>query len=300
MSGGTFEIRVSPAGELVPALQVLDAVQQRTVEVGQSASYYFLGKNPALAFDTCIPFGMTARQQTAWLREGGGLELLREIFADFSVVNFVAGNTGAQGGGWWREPLSGLSDLRGRKMRIPGLGGEVMSALGVNVQLIPGGEIYTSLERGALDAAEWVGPYDDEKLGFHRVCDYCYYPGFWEPGPSLSVYVNQEAWASLSAEHKAIFEAGCRAASDAMQERYDARNPPALARLVEGGTQFLPFPDDIMQAAREASEQLVAEKVAADETYRRVHASWDQFRQDSFRWFGMAELAYANAAFGQR
>ena len=194
LTDGKFTIRPYPGGEMVPALEVLGAVQTGTVQMGHSASYYYVGKNPAFAFDTCVPFGLTARMQNAWLYYGGGLELMRELFADFNIVNLPGGNTGVQMGGWFRRTIDSLDDLRGLKMRIPGLGGQVMDRLGVNVQLISGGEIFPALERGAIDATEWVGPYDDEKLGFQKVASNYYYPGWWEPGPTLSFYVNRSAW----------------------------------------------------------------------------------------------------------
>ena len=298
MSGGNFEIRAYPAGELVPGLEVLDAVQQGTVQVGQSASYYYIGKNPALAFDCCVPFGMTARQNSAWLHEGGGLELLRGLFADYSVINFPAGNTGAQMGGWFKREINGLADLSGLKMRIPGLGGKVMSRLGVSVQVLAGGEIYPALERGAIDATEWVGPYDDEKLGFHQVANYYYYPGWWEPGPSLSFYANKTAFEALPSEYQAIFTAACREAELIMTARYDAQNPPALARLLAAGVQMRPFADDIMAKAKAESVALLEEFAAADEAYRKVYEHWKSARDELNQWFAAAELSYARAAFG--
>ncbi len=298
MTDGNFEIRVYPAGELVPGTQVLDGVQSKTVQAGQTASYYYLGKNPALAFDTCVPFGMNARQQTAWLLEGGGLDLLRPLFADFNIINFPAGNTGAQMGGWFNREINSAADLKGLKIRIPGLGGDVMSALGATVQLLAGGDIYPALERGAIDATEWVGPYDDEKLGFHKVAKYYYYPGFWEPGPSLSYYVNQDAWAELPAAYREVFQAAASESATTMQARYDAKNPPALARLIEAGVQMRPFADDILAAARDAALQILTENAAKDPAYKAVYEPWEQFRTDSFRWWGTAELAYARFAFG--
>ncbi len=297
MTAGNFEIRVSQPGEIVGALKVLDGVQSRTVELGQTASYYYKGKNPALAFDTCVPFGLNARQQTAWLLEGGGLELVNELFADFGIVSFPAGNTGAQMGGWFRNELSSAADLRGVKMRIPGLGGDVMDALGVSVQVIAGGDIYMSLETGAIDATEWVGPYDDEKLGFHKVAKNYYYPGWWEPGPSLSFYVNRAAWDELPSTYQAAFRAATYEAAAMMQTRYDAQNPAALQRLLDSGVQLRPFPDDLLQAAREAAAQLMEDEAAKDPAYRKIYDAWKKARTDLFRWFGTAELAYANFAF---
>ncbi len=293
MTEGRFRIRVYPAGEMVPGLQVMDAVQQGTVQIGQTASYYFIGKNPALAFDACVPFGLTSRQQTAWLHEAGGLERMRAILADFNIITFPAGNTGSQMGGWFKRPVESLSDLRGLKMRIPGLGGSVMDRLGVSVQLLAGGEIYAALELGTIDATEWVGPYDDEKLGFHKVARYYYYPGWWEPGPSLSFYVNTKAWAQLPVAYQEIFTAAARQAEATMQSRYDAKNPAALTRLVAGGVELRPFPDDIMRAAQTASQQLLEEHAAADAQYRGLYDHWKASRDAMVGWFGTAELAYS-------
>jgi len=298
MSGGTFEIRVYPAGELVPALQVLDAVQSGTCQAGQSGSYYYIGKDATLGFDTCVPFGLGPRQQTAWLTEGGGAAALAPHFAAFGVRSFIGGNTGAQMGGWFKQELGGLGDLAGLKMRIPGLGGRVMSALGVSVQNIAGGDIFPALERGAIDATEWVGPHDDEQLGFHKAAQYYYYPGWWEPGPSLSFYVGEQAWSALSAEHQAIFTAAAAVAARTMQARYDQRNPPALARLVAAGVQLRPFPADVMAAAKAASEAMLAEDAAKDPKFAAVLEGWRRFRAESATWFGTAELAYAQAVGG--
>ena len=225
LTGGRFQIRAYPAGELVPGLQVMDAVQQGTVQVGQSTSYYYTGKNQALAFDAGVPFGMTARQQDAWLNEGGGLEVVRSVFADFGIISFPGGNTGGQMGGWFRREVNSADDLRGLKMRIPGLGGDVMDRMGVTVQVLAGGDIYPALERGAIDATEWVGPYDDEKLGLHKAAPYYYYPGWWEPSASVSYEVNQRAWDTLSSEYKAVFEVAAQSSARRMLYYYDAKNP---------------------------------------------------------------------------
>lgn len=297
LSGGGFSVRAYPAGEIVPAFQVLDAVQQGTVHLGHSASYYFTGKNPALAFDAGLPFGLTARQQHAWLYEGGGLDLMDGLFADFGVRSFPGGSTGVQMGGWFRRELDSLADLVGLKMRIPGLGGEVMSRLGVTVQVLAGGEIYQALERGAIDASEWVGPYDDEKLGFHEIAEHYYYPGWWEPGPTLSFYVNLGAWQQLPAEYREMLRSVTREAAMMMTARYDALNPPAFQRLVAAGVDMRRFPDDIMEAAHRTSFALYEEQAAADPAYARVYEAWRRFRAESYRWFGTAELAYGEFAF---
>ena len=297
ISEGRFQVRVHPQGELVPGLQVLDAVEQGTVQVGHTAGYYFTGKNPALAFDTCVPFGLTSRQQTAWLTEGGGLELLRPLFADFNVLNFPAGNTGVQMGGWFKREIRTLEDLQGLKMRIPGLGGQVMSRLGATVQVLAGGDIYPALERGAIDATEWVGPYDDEKLGFHKVAKFYYYPGWWEPGPNLSYYVNREAWEELPASYQQMFEAAAAESATFMQARYDALNPGALKRLLAEGVELRRFSDEIQQGAQAATEELLEEAAARDATYRKVYESWKKIRAEYYAWFGTAELGYQSFAF---
>ncbi len=299
MSGGNFDIRVFEAGELVPALQVMDTVQTGAAQIGQTGGYYYTGKDAALAFDTCVPFGLNARQQTAWLLEGGGLKLMRDVYADFGMINFPGGNTGAQMGGWFKNKVESLADLKGLKMRIPGQGGKVMDALGVNVQVLAGGDIYPALERGAIDATEWVGPYDDEKLGFYKVAKNYYYPGWWEPGPNLSFLVNQKAWDELPADYKAMLEAATREAATAMMTRYDAKNPAAWKRLLKQDITVRKFPEDLLSAARAAAEELLETEAAADARYAKILAEWRVFRDDSFDWFGAAELAYANFAMGE-
>jgi TRAP-type mannitol/chloroaromatic compound transport system substrate-binding protein len=300
LTDGRFRIRPYAAGELVPALQVLDAAQQGTVQVGHSAGYYYTGKNEALAFDTGVPFGLTSRQQTAWLQEGGGLGLMRELYADFGVTSFPAGNTGAQMGGWFKREIRGIADLRGLKMRIPGLGGAVMNRLGVTVQVLGGSEIYPALERGAIDATEWVGPYDDEKLGFHNAARYYYYPGWWEPGPSMSFMVNRQAWDRLPSSYQEAFEVAAAYAAAGTQAIYDVRNPEALQRLVAGGTQLRRFSDDVMTASAAASRDLLEAQASRDQAYRRVYDAFRTFRYRSFEWFATAEDAYARFAFGSR
>jgi TRAP-type mannitol/chloroaromatic compound transport system substrate-binding protein len=297
LTGGRFQIRSYPANELIPALQVMDAVQQGTVQVSHTASYYFTGKNPVLAFDACVPFGFTSRIQDAWLHQGGGRELIDEMYADFGIISFPGGNTGTQMGGWFKREINSAADLRGLKMRIPGLGGEVMDRLGVTVQVLPGGDIYPALERGAIDATEWVGPYDDEKLGFHTAARYYYYPGWWEPGPALTFQVNRAAWDRLPAAYQDAFRAASIQASVGMQTKYDAVNPAALGRLIEGGVEMRRFSSDIMQAARDAAFDIMEQNAAADASYRKVFDAWTQFREDSFRWFSTAEQAYADFVF---
>jgi len=295
LTDGRFEIRVYPAGELVPGLQVLDAVQNGTVPIGHTASYYFIGKHPALAFDCTVPFGLTARQYNAWLLEGGGLDLLRELFAEFNIVNLPGGNTGAQMGGWFRREINNLRDLRGLKMRIPGMGGRIMSEMGVTVQVLAGGEIYPALERGAIDAAEWVGPYDDEKLGFYQIAPYYYYPGWWEPGPALTFYVNRREWERLPSFYREVLWTAALEASQSLLARYDVRNPAALQRLLQAGVQLRRFPDDMLREAARITEDLLEQE--QDPLYRKIYEAYRRWRAQSYRWFGTTELAYAQFAF---
>ncbi|MBI4545452.1 MAG: TRAP transporter substrate-binding protein [Gemmatimonadetes bacterium] len=298
LTGGRFRIRVHPAGEVVPGLQVMDAVQQGTVQAGHTASYYYIGKSPALAFDTGVPFGFMARQHHAWLYHGGGLDLIRQIFADFGIMTFPCGNTGVQMGGWFRRPVGSVSDLRGLRMRIPGLGGEVMSRLGVTVQVLAGGDIYPALERGAIDATEWVGPHDDEKLGFYRIAPHYYYPGWWEPGVTLSLHVNRRAWDALPEVYKEILESATREVNQDMLARYDAANPEALVRLVkQHGVQLRPYSDEILEAAYRESQGLLADLAAKDATFRRVYEHWQAFRARSLPYFAGPELRYMAFAF---
>lgn len=297
MSGGMFSVRIYPAGELVPGLQVMDAVQQGTVQMGHTASYYYTGKHPAFAFDASVPFGLTARQQTAWLAEAGGAEVLAPLFADFNIVSFLGGNTGVQMGGWYRREIHSPEDLKGLKIRIPGLGGEVMSRLGATVQVLAGGDIYPALERGAIDATEWIGPYDDEKLGFAKVAKYYYYPGFWEPGPGLSFYVNKQAYEGLPKEFQTMLGVAAEAAGMRMMAQYDARNPAALARLKASGVEFREFSEPVLLSAWEVSKALMDEQAAKDPRYKQIYEHFSKFRKESSAWLSMAERGFADFAF---
>jgi TRAP-type mannitol/chloroaromatic compound transport system substrate-binding protein len=299
LTGGRFRIRAYPAGELVPGLQVMDAVQQGTVQAGHTATYYYIGKNPALAFDTGVPFGLTARQQNAWLYQAGGLELMREVFSDFGMLQFPCGNTGVQWGGWFRRPVESVSDLRGLRMRIPGMGGEVMARLGVSVQVLAGGEIYAALERGAIDATEWVGPYDDEKLGFQQIAKNYYYPGWHEPGVTLSLMVNQRAYDALPQAYRYALEVAAAEENQSMMARYDAENPPALERLVAGGVQLRSFSDEIMRAAWRESNSLLEELSSQHASFRRIYEPWKAFRDRSFRYAQVVDQSYGAFAFRQ-
>ena len=300
MTGGDFQIKVYPAGEIVPGLQVLDAVQQKTVEMGQSASYYYTGKNPVLAYDCCVPFGLTARQQTAWLHYGGGLELLRGIYADFGMTSIPCGNTGVQFGGWFRRPIDSLADLQGIRMRIPGPAGEIMARLGVTVHVLGGPDIYPALERGVIDATDWVGPYDDEKLGFHEIAKNYYVPGWWEPGPSTVLQIGLEAWNDLPPSYQAALQSACNDATIMTLGRYDIENPPALERLTsEHGVTLRRFSDEIMEAAWVETEAYLEEQASANQDFRRIYDSWRAFRAQSFAYFSSNESVYTDFAFSR-
>ena len=294
MTGGNFTIEPYAAGEIVPGLEVLDAVQNGTVECGHTASYYYVGKNPALAFGCSVPFGLTAQQQNAWYYHGGGLATMHELYSDFGVINFPAGNTGAQMGGWFKKEVKSLQDLKGLKMRIPGLGGEVMSKLGVNVQVLPGGEIYLALERGAIDAAEWVGPYDDLKLGLNKAASYYYYPGWWEPGPTLEVQINKSQWDKLPVEYQEIFKTAAMEANLNMLSKYDALNREALQTLVDGGTKLTPYPAEILQAAQEAAIDYYESQAAKSPAFKKVYTQWNQFRTAISEWNKINELSFTS------
>ena len=292
MSGGKFEISVHAGGEITPPFGVVDAVQQGSVECAHTAPYYFFGKNEAFALGCAVPFGLNSRQMTAWMYEGNGMKLMREFYAKYSIVNFPMGNTGAQMGGWYRKEIKTVADIKGLKMRIGGFAGKVLERIGGVPQNIPGGEIYTALEKGTIDAAEWVGPYDDQKLGFNQVAPFYYYPGWWEGGPQLDLYVNQKAYDALTPEYKAIVEAASTVAHVEMQAKYDAKNPAALKELVGKGTKLRPFPTDVLNAAFKQSELLYAELNDKNPDWKKIYADYSKFRADSNLWFRFTEARF--------
>jgi TRAP-type mannitol/chloroaromatic compound transport system substrate-binding protein len=300
MSGGMFQITPRAAGELAPGTQVLDVVSQGAVAAGHTASYYYVGKSPVTAFGTSLPFGFTAQQQNAWLFEAGGLAALQEVYANlFNVIQFPAGNTGTQMGGWFRREINTVADLNGLKMRIPGLGGQVMTKLGVTVQVLAGGEIFQALQTGAVDAAEWVGPYDDEKLGLNQVAEFYYYPGWWEPGPSLEVEVNLDEWNSLPVEYQEFLKTASHEANTIMLSRYDARNNEALGNLIAGGTQLRAYSPDILEAAEAASMELYAEFSATDADFASIYESWSAFRDRIYSWHRTNQSAFEQFVFSK-
>ena len=292
MSGGKFEISVHAAGELMPAFGVVDGVQQGSVECAHTAPYYFFGKDETFALGCAIPFGLNSRQMTAWMYEGNGMKLMREFYAKFNIVNFPGGNTGAQMGGWYRKEIKSLADIKGLKMRIGGFGGKVLERIGGVPQNIPGGEIYQALEKGTIAAAEWVGPYDDLKLGFNKVAPNYYYPGWWEGGPQLDFFINNKAFEALSPEYKAIVEAAAAQAHSDMQAKYDARNPAALKQLVGAGTKLRPFPKDVMNAAFKEAMALYEELNAKNENWKKVYADYSKFRAEQNLWFRFTESTF--------
>ncbi len=289
-----FQIRLFAAGELVPGLQVADAVQNGTVEMGHTASYYYVGKDPTFALDTAVPFGLNARQQDAWMNSGGGRELLADFFKDYSIHAIPCGNTGGQMGGWYRKEIKSVDDLKGLKMRTSGFAGEVLSKLGVVPQQIAGGEIYPALEKGAIDAAEWVGPYDDQKLGFNKVAPFYYYPGWWEAGPQLSAYLNLAHWGELPKSYQTIVETAAAKAHTTMIAKYDAQNPKALRELVGAGTKLMPFPTSVLEACYNAANEVYADTMAKNPRFKKIYESWKQFRADEVLWFRVVENSLDN------
>ncbi|MBI3383162.1 MAG: TRAP transporter substrate-binding protein [Aquabacterium sp.] len=292
MSGGKFQISVHAGGELMPAFGVVDGVQNGTVEMAHTAPYYFVGKDETFAIGCAIPFGLNSRQMTAWMYEGNGLKLMREFYAKYNIISFPGGNTGAQMGGWFRKPIKSIDDMKGLKMRIGGFAGKVIERLGAVPQNIPGGEIYQALEKGTIDAAEWVGPYDDQKLGFHKVAPYYHFPGWWEGGPQLDFFINQKAYDGLSAEYKAMVETAASQAHIEMQARYDARNPLALKQLVAAKTQLVQFPKAVMDASFKASMDIYSELSEKNPNWRKVYADYAKFRGDQNLWFRFTEATF--------
>jgi len=294
LTDGKFQIRCFPGGEIVPALQVMDAVQAGTVEMGHSASYYYFGKDPTFAFDCAVPFGLTARQQTAWFDQGGGRELLREFFQEYGIINFLGGNTGSQMGGWFRKEVHTPDDLSGLKMRVGGFAGRVMQRLGVVPQQIAGGDIYPALEKGTIDAAEWIGPYDDEKLGFNKVAPYYYTPGWWEAGAQLSFYVGIKEWEKLPKLYQYALEVATYEAHITMQAMYDARNPQALARLLKNGAKMRSYSKSIMDACHKSAVEVMNEEASKNAKFKKIMEPWKRFRQDQNQWYSVAEAPIQN------
>ncbi|MGE3860976.1 MAG: TRAP transporter substrate-binding protein [Burkholderiaceae bacterium] len=292
MTGGKFQISAHPAGEIVPGLQALDAVQAGTLEMGHTALYYYVGKEPTWAFATAVPFGLNCRQYNAWWHQGGGNKLFNEFANKSGVQAFLAGNTGGQMGGWFRKEIKSLADMKGLKFRIAGLAGEVLSRLGVVTQQLAAGDVYAALEKGSLDATEFTVPYDDEKLGFQKVAKYYYYPGFWEGGAAVHAIANQKALAALPAEYRAILEAACEEANAFVTARYDAGNPAALKRLIAGGAVLRAFPKSMLDAAYKATQNVYGELNAKSADFKKLHDHYFAFQRDQIQWFRVNENTF--------
>jgi TRAP-type mannitol/chloroaromatic compound transport system substrate-binding protein len=296
MSNGRLNIKVYAGGELVPPLETFDAVSQGTVQMGHGAAYYWAGKIPAAQFFTTVPFGMNAQGMNAWLYAGGGLKLWREIYKPFNLVPFPMGNTGVQMGGWFNKKINSVDDLKGLKMRIPGLGGKVLAKAGGTPVLLAGGEIYTALERKTIDATEWVGPFHDERLGLYRAAKYYYYPGWHEPGTVLELTVNKKAWDSLPEDLQKIIGTAAAASSVQMLSEFEAQNLAALQKLKEKDkVEVLPFPDDVLKELHKMTKEVLEEQAAKDPAFKKVYDAFEAFSKDNDSWNSLSEAAYQRA-----
>ncbi len=295
-SGGRLKIKIYGGGELVPAFEVFDAVSRGTVEMGHDASYYHKGKVDAAQFFTAIPFGMTYMELNSWIYYGGGQELWTELYAPHNLVPFLCGNTGVQMGGWFNKEINSPADLQGLKMRIPGLGGEVLRRAGGTPVTLPGAEIFTSLQTGAIDATEWVGPYNDLAFALHNAAGYYYYPGWHEPGPTLEAIINKEAWESLPSDLQTMVRVASRAINDDMLSEFTARNSTALVTLTEEhGVKLRRLPDDVLAALKAASLDVVAEAAAADPLAQEIYDSYMTYLARVKAYHAISEQAYINA-----
>ncbi len=292
-TGGKFQIQVFPAGEIIPAFGVLDAVKNGVVEMAHTASYYFFGKNPVYALDAAVPFGLNNRQMDAWYRFGNGLALMRDFFAKSDIYNIPCGNTGAQMGGWFKQEIKSVEDLKGLKLRVGGFAGKVLSKLGALPQQIPGGETYRSLEQGLIDGAEWIGPYDDQKLGFHNVAKFYYYPGWWEGGTNLSLYINKALWENLPKHYQVILTQACAEVHVDMLAAYDAKNPVAFKQLTVAGAVPKAFPKDVLDACFKAANELYDETCSKNPTFKLIYEDMKQFRKDQIMWAKIAEGSFS-------
>lgn len=296
MSGGRLKVKVYGANQLVPAMGVFGAVASGSAQMGHSAAYYWRGKIPASVFFTAVPFGMTAQELNGWLHYGGGLELWREIYAKHNLVPFAAGNTGVQMGGWFNREINSLADIQGLKMRIPGIGGDVFSKAGGTAVNIPGGELYTALQSGVIDATEWVGPYNDLAFGFHQIAKYYYYPGWHEPGPTLEIVVNKTAYEGLPADLQKMIEVAARAVNQDMLDEYTSRNNDALEELInKHNVQLRPFPKDVLMQFAAMSDELYQEYAANDPEFKRVHEHFNAYLKKVRGYHELSEQAYLEA-----
>ena len=289
-----FQIQVFAAGEIVPGLQAADGVTNGTVELCHTASYYYVGKDPTFALPCAVPFGLNARMQNAWMYFGGGIDLTNEFYKKYNIYSLPAGNTGCQMGGWFRKEIKEPSDFNGLKMRIGGYAGRVLQKLGCVPQQLAGGDIYPALEKGTIDAAEWVGPYDDEKLGLYKVAPHYYYPGWWEGGPMLLAFVNLDKWNALPKYYQSLLEQAGHFANNWMMAKYDTVNPNALRKLLAGGAKLHPFSQPIMEASFKAAKELHSEVSATNANFKKVYESLTNYSNNSYAWFQVAEVGYDN------
>ncbi len=293
---GQFTIDVSGERDDILSLEVFDAVQQGTVECGHTVSFYSIEKEESLVFASGLPFGLTAQQQNAWLYYGGGWEAVQRVFDAFGIKNFPAGGTGTQMGGWFKQEINTLADLQHIKMRIPGLGGRVMEQLGVETALLSGGDVVEALKTGLIDAAEWIGPHDDEILGLNQVADFYYYPGWWEPGTTSELLVNRAAWDELPLMYQEILRTATYEANSVMLSQYEVLNQAALARLVAGGTQLRAYSEEILVAARNVAFELYEEIASKNILFREIFENWKKFRRDIYQWNRFNELTFTRFA----
>jgi TRAP-type mannitol/chloroaromatic compound transport system substrate-binding protein len=291
-SDNKFNIQIFAAGEIVPPLSIVDGIQNGTVEMGHTGSYFYIGKDPTFAFGTGIPFGPNTRQQQAWFYHAGGNDMLNQFYAGYKLYHLPLGGTGTQMGGWFRKEIKSKADLQGLKMRIGGLAGTVLQRLGLVPTQLAAGDVYPSLERGTIDAAEFVGPFDDEKLGLVKVAPYYYYPGFWEGAASLSLFINLDKWNELPARYKSILTTAATHAATDMLAKYDAKNPPALRRLVGSGAQLKAFPQDILQESYKAANALYAEMSATNPTFKKILDHQMDFRNQEYQWWQLSDFSY--------
>ena len=291
---GRFQIEVVPAGDkqIVAPFAVADAVAQGEIDMCQTASYYFIDKDPAFAFGTAIPFGLDARQFNAWMYHGGGDELLNAVYARFGLYGLLSGNTGAQMGGWYRNEIKTLADLAGLRMRISGLAGQVMARLGVETRQLSGKATIDALASGEIGAAEWVGPYDDERLGLNKLARYYYYPGFWEGAAGVHYFINLEKWSELPPSYQAVVQAAAANSNNWMLSRYDAVNAPALKRLIDQGAELRQFPTEILDAAYQAALAVFAQNSARSADFKKIYDHLTAFRREMLRWFEVAERSF--------
>ncbi len=295
-SDGRVRIKVFAGGELIPPLEVFGAVSSGTIDMGISASYYWSGKTNAAPFFAAIPFGFTAQQLTAWLTAGGGQELWEELYAGFNLVPMSIGNSGMQMAGWFKQEINSVEDLKGLKMRIPGIGGQVMARCGTNVVLMPGGELYTALERGTIDATEWISPFHDERLGLYRAAKYYYYPGWHEPSANLELIVHKQSWAKLPNDIQQIIRSASAATGVWVISRSEAENGPALSRLTkEHGVQLRPLPAPVLHTLRKHSTEVVQELASKDAFSTKVYESYEKFRKELAGWSRIGEYAFADS-----